>query len=251
MSFITTNPNPYIINIPELQSVITSASGISNTTNDFVNYIDTTTNSGSFNSIGSFNSDRITITNDLYLSNSGLYVDDVPVIPSNNTLNGNVYLRTTINNVEIGRHTLNGFGIFTPTPQAALHVNGSAIFGSTVYISSFGNPAGPSIGNLIADGYVQANGIVYPSDPILKQNIKPYIPSNLPCAVEFVWKSTGERDIGVLADDVARIEPACVKTSPHGYLTVDYSKLVVLCLAEVTDLKKKVAELEARLESRF
>lgn len=248
MSFITTNPNPYIINVPELQSVVTSVSGTSNT-NDFVNYIDTTTNSGSFNSIGSFDSGVITVTNDIYLSNSGLYMNDVPVIPSNNTLNGNLYLRTTVNNVEIARYTSNGLGIFTQSPQAALHVNGSAMFGSTVYISSFGIPAGPAVGNLIADGYLQANGIVYPSDPRLKKDIKPYIPNSLPCAVEFVWKSTGERDIGVLADDVASIEPACVKTSPHGYETVDYAKLVVLCLAEITVLKKKVADLEARLDT--
>jgi hypothetical protein len=249
MSFITTNPNPYIINVPELQSVLTSATGTSNTNNEFINYIDTTTNSGSFNSIGSFNSGAITITNDLYLSNSGLYINDIPIIPSDNTVNGNLYMSMTVNNIEITRFNSNGLGIFTATPQAALHVNGSAIFASTVYISSFGIPAGPSIGNLIADGFLEANGFVYPSDPRLKKDIKPYVSNNLPQAVEFLWKSSGERDIGVLADDVAAIEPACVKSSVQGYLTVDYSKLVVLCLAEISELKKQVHELRTRLDT--
>jgi hypothetical protein len=251
MSFITTYPNPYLVNVPELQSVLTSATGNTGEVVTFTEYVDTTTNSATFNSIGSYDSGTIAITNDLYLSNSAVYVNDSPVIVSNNTLNGNLYTAMTVNNSEIARFNSNGIGIFTQSPAAALHVNGSAVFASTIYVSSFGVTATPSVGNIIADGYVQANGIVYPSDPSLKNDIKPYISNNLPRAVEFVWKSTGERDIGVLATEVADIEPVCVRTlsgSRNNTLAVDYSKLVVLCISQIEQMKEKIETLENEIE---
>ncbi len=130
MSFITTNPNPYIVNVPELQSVLQSATGTISDEVTFTEYIDTTTNAATFNSIGTYNSGSITITSDLNLSNANLYVNDSPVLIGNNTLNGSLYTAFTVNNVEIARLNSNGFGIFTQTPAAALHVNGSAIIQS-------------------------------------------------------------------------------------------------------------------------
>ena len=86
--------------------------------------------------------------------------------------------------------------------------------------------------------------MVYPSDPALKRSVRPYVPSRLPDPVEFEWKSTGLRDIGVLASDVAAIEPTCVQTGRTGTQSVDYPKLVVLCLAECKALRTKVSDLE-------
>jgi hypothetical protein len=102
----------------------------------------------------------------------------------------------------------------------------------------------PAAGNLYADGNLYAAGMVYPSDPVLKQNVRPYVPSRLPDPVEFEWRSTGLRDIGVMASDVAMIEPVCVQTGRTGTQSVDYPKLVVLCLAECKALRAKVTELE-------
>ena len=130
MSFITTNPNPFIINVPELQSVLQSATGATTDGVSYTEYIDTTTNAATFNSIGTYNSGTITITNDLNLSNANLYINDTPVLIGNNIINGNIYSAFTVNNVEITRLNSNGFGIFTQTPAAALHINGSAIIQS-------------------------------------------------------------------------------------------------------------------------
>ena len=130
MSFITTNPSPFIVNVPELQSVLQSATGTTTDAVSYTEYIDTTTNAATFNSIGTYNSGSITIKNDLYLSNANLYINDTPVFIGNNTINGNIYSAFTVNNVEITRLNSNGFGIFTQTPAAALHVNGSAIIQS-------------------------------------------------------------------------------------------------------------------------
>lgn len=130
MSFITTNPNPYIVNVPELTGVLQSATGTSTSNTSFTDYINTTTNAATFNSIGTYNSGSITITSDLNLSNANLYINDSPVLIGNNTLNGSLYTAFTVNNVEIARLNSNGFGIFTQTPAAPLHVNGSAIIQS-------------------------------------------------------------------------------------------------------------------------
>jgi hypothetical protein len=130
MSFITTNPNPFIVNVPELQSVLQSATGTTTDAVSYTEYIDTTTNAATFNSIGTYNSGSITITNDLNLSNANLYINDTPVLIGNNTINGNIYSAFTVNNVEITRLNSTGFGIFTQTPAAALHINGSAIIQS-------------------------------------------------------------------------------------------------------------------------
>ena len=148
MSFITTNPNPFIINVPELQSVIQNATGTTSDAVTFTEYIDTTTNAATFNSIGSYNSGAITVTNDLYLSNANIYVNDSPVIIGNNTINGNLFNAFTVNTAEIARLNSNGFGIFTQTPAAPLHVNGSAIIQSDTGTLSFYNAAGTSKGSV-------------------------------------------------------------------------------------------------------
>jgi hypothetical protein len=155
MSFITTNPNPFIVNVPELQGVITSATGtttLAETVNTLAQYIDSTTNSALFNTIGSFNSGNVIVTNDIYLSNAALYVNDSPVIVNNNTLNGSLYTAMTINNTEIARFTSNGLGIFTTSPSAALHINGSLVLQSDTNAMNFMNAAGT-----ITSGLAYAN----------------------------------------------------------------------------------------------
>jgi hypothetical protein len=132
MSFITTNPNPFIINVPELQGVLTSVTGASASSNTISEYVDTITNAASFNSIGSYNSGTIAITSDLYLSNANIYVNDSPVIIGNNTINGNGYTAFTINNVEQARLNSNGFNVVGSmtfqsggVSNASINVNGS------------------------------------------------------------------------------------------------------------------------------
>jgi hypothetical protein len=154
MSFITTNPNPFIINVPELQGVIQTATGTAaSDAITFTEYINTTTNAATFNTIGSYNSGAINITSDLYLSNANIYVNDSPVIIGNNTLNGNLFSAFTVNNVEIARLNSNGFGIFTQTPAAPLHVKGSAILQSDTGTLSFYNSSNTPSASL---AYTQA-----------------------------------------------------------------------------------------------
>ena len=209
---ITTNPNLFICNVPELQNVVTSASGgnaVSDATTAITalyTYIDTTTATASFNTITSYTGDSILITKNLNLQDSSLYINNtLSVGPS--VINGVGYLSCDVNGIEVARFANNG--------------------------------------DLTITGDLHAKGILYPSDPRLKANMRPYTPRDLPRPIEFEWKSTNTRDIGVRADELLEIEPACVKKTPAGTLAVDYPKLTVLLLAEVRALKEAVARLEA------
>ena len=120
----------------------------------------------------------------------------------------------------------------------------------SLYLSSMGAPVTSSVGYLYADGDLFARGVNYPSDPVLKTDVRPLLLRGpLPAPVEFTWRTTGLRDIGVLADAVEACEPVCVKRTHDGTRTVDYPKLVVLLMAEVWDLKARLAEFEARISS--
>ena len=273
MSFLTTNPNPFIINVPEFQNVITSATGVDAITtalNDLQTYINTANASANLNTIGSSSTGNITFTNNVNLSNAALTFLGSNLVTSN-TINGVVdYLAFEVQGAEIGRMTPSGLGIFTTAPTAALTIVGSAgisgrvgiavsqtvapldVGGDTVvrgslYLSSMGAPVTSSMGFLYADGDLFARGVNYPSDPVLKTNVRPLILRGpLPAPVEFTWRATGLRDVGVLADAVEECEPACVKRTHDGTRTVDYPKLVVLLMAEVRDLKERLAAVETR-----
>lgn len=248
MAFITTNPSPFIINIPELQNVLTSATGGTDLTTTLANLqalINTSDSSASVNSIGSANNGSITVKNDLNLSNASIQFQGLDLLTSNSINGTTAYLSLQVDSVEEARLTATGLGIATETPIMPLDVNGNALVRQTFYVSTFGAAPITPLGDIYADGDVYARGVLLVSDPVLKKDVVPYIlGGELPDPVEFKWISNGERDIGVLATDVERLEPACVQRTPAGTLTVNYQKLVVLLLAEVKELKKQVRALK-------
>lgn len=268
MSFLLTNPSPYILNLPAMTNVANSATGGTSAAfmNSLSNAFNSATNSINTNGLSAFSGSNISVTNTLALSNVGVSFNGSNLLTSN-VLNGRNYLAFQVSGVEGARLTGVGLGVGLTAPAAPLDVGGNAVVRGTLgvgvlspiapldvegrgvvrgnlYISTMGAAVTPLIGNLIADGDIYANGNFYPSDPVLKQDIRPYAVDRLPEAVEFTWKATGLRDVGVLATDVYGIEPTCVKTGASGHLNVDYAKLVVLCLAECKSLRSRVTELE-------
>ena len=245
MSFLLTNPSPYILNLPAMTNVANSATG--GTSANFLaslsNAFDSATNSITTNGLAAFSGSNISVTNTLALSNVGVSFNGSNLLTSN-AVNGRTSLAFQVSGVEGARLTAVGLGIGVVSPVAPLDVGGNAVVRGNLYISTMGAAVTPLIGNLIADGDIYANGNFYPSDPVLKQAVRPYVVDRLPEAVEFTWKATGLRDVGVLATDVYEIEPACVKSGATGHLNVDYAKLVVLCLAECKALRARVTELE-------
>ena len=250
MAFLTTNPSPYLINIPEFQNVITNATGAANTlqTNvaSLLDYVDTQNSAININTLSATTGTSITINNNLNLSNSQIYYNNSNLL-SSNAINGQASLAFQTNSTEIARVTPSGLGIFNNAPAYPLSVTGNAVINGAIYISSFTAAPIAPLGNLYADGDIYARGVFYPSDPTLKKDISPYISVGLPEPKQFTWKSSGLRDIGVMADEVAMIEPVCVQSTQTGRLTVDYAKLVVLCLAELRRLSAEVKELQGRV----
>lgn len=261
MAFITTNPYGGIpafaatlVNVPELQSPAQSATGagtnVTTAVSDLLSFIDTATGVANVNQIGSATNTSVTINNSLNLSNSATIQYLGADLLTSNTINGtSLYLAMQVNGIEQARLTTTGLGLQTIQPIAALDVNGSAVIHKTLYVSSFGSTPVTPLGDIYADGDVYARGVLLTSDPALKKDVKPYAASGLPEPVRFKWISNGEEDIGVLADDVARIEPLCVQRTPAGTLTVNYPKLVVLLLAEIKALQAQVQELRTMVSS--
>jgi hypothetical protein len=275
MAFLTTNPSPFLINVPELQNVQTSATGagglatLQNSINDILTYINTANSQININTIGSSSTGSVTFSSNINLSNSEITFLGSNLL-SSNALNGPAnFIAFQVNSVEQARLTTTGLGLGTTAPFAKLHVEGSAYISSNLgigvqapllpldllggaivrgplYVSSFGAVSSQT-GNIITTGDIFAQGFFYPSDPTLKTNIRSYAPVGLPRPVEFDWIRNGERDIGVLADEVERLEPVCVTRAPNGSMTVDYPKLTVLLLAEVQGLKEQMSTVMARL----
>jgi hypothetical protein len=241
MNFLSTNPNPYVTNIPVLNNIITSATGSSVDTTALANSLNTNTNTLTINSIGSAGTGTVTFTNNVNLSNAAVYMNGTAVLTSN-TWSGQPYAAIKAGSIEQMRVTATGIGIGTTAPAAALDLYGSEIIRGSLYVSSMGATLS-TMGYVYVDKTVYANNVVFPSDSSLKTKVIPYISRGLPSPVRFEWIKGGRADIGVLAEDVAALEPTCVERHPNGALHVNYAKLVVLCLAEINDLKSTVKHL--------
>lgn len=219
MASITTNPSPYLINIPELQNVLTSATGagsfttLSNSVTDVLSLVNATTGGLSINTIGAISGTTITFRNDINLSNAAILWNGVNLLTSN---------------------AISGAG------RLSLQVDRQ----EKAYVTADGN--------LYVAGDIYANSVHYPSDARLKRDVRPYsaLPV-LPAPVEFTWGSNtphvGARDIGFLADDVLALEPACVQRDARGFLGIDYAKLVAVYAAEVLRQRHELSTLTARV----
>jgi hypothetical protein len=219
MASITTNPSPYLINIPELQNVLTSATGagsfttLSNSVTDVLSLVNPTTGALSINTLNTISGTTITFRNDINLSNAAILWNGVNLLTSN-TLSGTGRLSFQVDRQEKAYLTADG--------------------------------------NLYVAGDVYANSVHYPSDARLKQSVRPYsAPPVLPTPVEFTWTSntprSGARDIGFLADDVLALEPACVQRDARGFLGIDYAKLVAVYAAEILRQREELSTLTARV----
>jgi len=218
MASITTTPNANIINIFPFPNIIQSASGSSSnaTTNavaSLQSYLNTSNASLTVNSISASSGSNVTCSNNFVVSNAALYINN-----------------TSIWNAK-------SLGVGTVRPVATLDVVGTALIHSTLSVSS----------SIYASGDLYANGVYYPSDERFKKDLTPYSNTKHVEPVRFKWKAggalSGKDDIGVIAQNVWEVEPACVHSTSAGTLTVDYAKLVVLCLAELRDLRSTVQAL--------
>jgi hypothetical protein len=106
------------------------------------------------------------------------------------TLNSGLVFGSTFGGETVYASTFNGqsgllssIGVGILAPELPLDVQGGGIIRGPLYISSFGALSSQT-GNVIVSGDVFANGFFYPSDPLLKRDIRPYISHGLPEPVE-------------------------------------------------------------------
>lgn len=61
--------------------------------------------------------------------------------------------------------------------------------------------------------------------------------------VNFDWKQTGEKSMGVVAQEVEKVLPYLVATDANGLKSVNYQAMVGLLIESVKDLQAQVAKL--------
>ncbi len=105
--------------------------------------------------------------------------------------------------------------------------------------------------NVVGD--VNANWFIYNSDRRLKDNITP-LSSSLEKILSlngysFSWKSTGAKDIGVIAQEVEAVYPELVHTNSAGYKSVEYGNLIAPLIEAVKSQQKEIKALRAEIET--
>ena len=109
-------------------------------------------------------------------------------------------------------------------------------------------------GNAGVHGHVSALSWSNWSDETLKHDISPYCANALSTIkqlklVEFNYNSdsTGQRQLGVLAQQISQVEPQAVeKDSQSGYLKVNLNRLMYLTIKACQELDSRVGQLESR-----
>ena len=101
--------------------------------------------------------------------------------------------------------------------------------------------------DLCCIGNGKFNQVTATSDERLKKNVEVLKPSekfDQIKPVSYDWKKDDTKSNGVIAQQLKGLYPEMVKADQKGMLSVDYNQLIGLLIAEVQDLKKKVAKYE-------
>ena len=174
-------------------------------------------------------------------------------------------------------------GIGTMSPQAKLHVAGSAILvdgagNEQAYIGGDGagndaqfgslNPSvnGAAVYNNTTGRYMELNAsrFITVSDGRLKTNVTPLSDALEKLmqirGVSFDWNNLarsaghepGQREVGVIAQEVEAVFPELVTTSGRGgYKAVDYSRLTAVLIEAVKTLKTENERLKSEKDQEI
>lgn len=101
-------------------------------------------------------------------------------------------------------------------------------------------------------GNHRANAFVYISDERRKNNIKTTkgLESILDLrGVDFVWKESGKKSTGLVAQEVEKVLPHLVHTDDEGYKSVDYASLVGPLIQAVKEQQEMIEQLRERIDN--
>ena len=223
------SPNPnFVLNIIELQNVVTSSSGVdpvsylSNQVTNLQQMVNYDLKQINVNAISNFNTSPIQIYSDLNLSNAAL----------------------TANGTSVGSGSTAISSIGTDPSGAILYISGSSLLLSQNGVSSF-FIGGDCNANFI--GSVSATNFITTSDARKKRSVTKITDYETILSsvngVRFEWNDTGVADIGVIAQDVFPVLPEAVFNSADGY-RVAYNKLIPVLIEAVKSLQERVKALE-------
>jgi hypothetical protein len=223
------SPNPnFVLNIIELQNVVTSASGVdpvSYLSNQVVNLqemVNYDLKQININAISNFNTSPIQVYSPINLCNVALTSNDVSIGGSSavSTVGTNSNASLVIGNLS------------TPLLFTQDLV-------STFYIGADSNAT--------FTGSVSAANFITTSDARKKTNIEKITDYETILSavngVRFQWKETGTDDIGVIAQDLIPVIPEAVYDTDDGY-KVAYQKFVPILIEAVKSLQKRVSAIE-------
>lgn len=237
---MSTNANPYVVNIVPLQGIASGITSASDTAGQITaiqanvanlqSMVDFDTKTISADYITSYTQgDTIQITENINLSSASLY--------SNGSL------------VSFGSSNLSTLQ-FTSLSANNSYISGTV---STVSVTAAGNQIlqidarNSSVnisGTLRVSGNAYVQGLFQTSDREKKTDIKPFITcldeilKLEPCS--FHWVETGENDIGFIAQDVQKSWPLL---SVDG-TSIAYSRFVPLLVEGLRELHSRVSTLE-------
>ena len=104
-------------------------------------------------------------------------------------------------------------------------------------------------------GIITALGFQSSSSKKLKKNIRPIEDAldtvNALEGVKFIWKKTGDFDIGLLAEDVFEVVPEAVGLDDETKepKSIDYSKIVPVLIEAIKELTARVKILESKSDA--
>jgi hypothetical protein len=102
-------------------------------------------------------------------------------------------------------------------------------------------------------GSVGADAYYYRSDIKLKENvseIKDALEKILKLqGINFTWKGSGEKSIGLIAQDVEKIFPELVKTDNSGMKSIDYGRLTAILIEGIKEQQKEINLLKQEIEN--
>ena len=222
--------------------------------NTFIRALSGDNNISKFEAYGQTNGAGALFVGSNSLTGGGVYYtgDGTPAYATGATNNTTAYYRTSggINDVVFSYPNSNN----TVTFRGSVIINSNLSVGSATTFSGSSTFSGlTTINNQLTVNNVSCSGIITAanfnssSDINLKKDI-----SSLENAldkvcklsgVEFSWKSTDEKSIGVIAQDVEKILPELVNSDDQ-YKSVNYNGLIGVLIEAVKELRNEIDELK-------
>jgi hypothetical protein len=243
---MATNASPFVVNIVELQNIATSitgaaggSAGLSQVQQDVANIqqmVNYDTKTIAADVLSNFtNSFDIQVLANLNLSNSVIYSN------SNLVSFGTSAETTSSLNASISSIS---FNIAGATPLELTSTGNLQFTSSATYFSTGVNIAGW----LYVSESAFVKNLYQTSDKNKKTRVEPFFTTvNDVLKLEsrqFSWKSSGEPDIGFIAQEVQEVWPQLVETDPNGSLGLAYSRFIPLLLESIRELNTRLTKLE-------